>query len=184
MVEESKQKAPGTVVALGSLWLIATGGSLAWALSMLVVFGVVSNFTPGGLEGMPEPPPIAEPIHWAFQHYALVGSVVGVLSLFGVYSGIKFLRLRPWAHRVLEAGGWVAIGLSLVVGLWRSQFWTAVATGGSTDIHDGYFFRVFYGLFIAAYLAVFPGVFVWFLRSRSVRQSFAVEASARSISAR
>src|ERR1041384_297120 len=104
MVEESKQKAPGTVVALGSLWLIATAGSVAWALSLLVVFGVVSTFTPGGLEGMPEPPPIAEPIHWAFQHYALVDSVVGVLALFGVYSGVKFLRLRPWARGVLEAG--------------------------------------------------------------------------------
>jgi hypothetical protein len=177
MIEESQspKKTPGAVIVAGSIWLTVATLVLMWAASLLVLFGVLNNFVPGGTEGMPPAPPIAKPLEWTFQHYVLSGTVLGAVALLGIYSGIQFLRLKPWARSVLEAGGWTVIALSVAWGLWRSQFWIYAATGAN-DLRDTVAARLIIGLFLAAYFAVFPAVFVWLLRSRMIRPAFSPDA--------
>jgi hypothetical protein len=174
MIEKSPKKVPGAVVVVGSIWLAVAMLVLAWAASVLFLFGVIS-FTPGGTEGFPPAPPVARPLEWIFQHYVLSGTGLGALALFGIYSGVQFLRLKPWARTVLEAGGWTVIALGVVWGLWRSQFWITATTGAS-DLRDTVVVRLITGLFLAVYFAVFPAVFVWLLRSRMIRPAFSSEA--------
>lgn len=175
MIGESPRSTPGTVVTLGSLWLVAAGVLLAWSISLIFLMGVIRNFTPGGTDPLPPAPPVAQPLSWAFEHYVLTGSILGALALLGLYSGIQFLRLRQWARTFLEAGGWTAIVLSLILGIWRSQFWVAPgpqdAAGFDNAVLDGTV-KLIAGLLVAAYFAVFPVVFVWLLRSSWVRPAF------------
>lgn len=164
MIGESPKRAPVVVVVLGCLWLASAVGNLAAAVGLVVLFGVIRNFAPGGTDPLPPPPPVAKPLYWAFQHYVLAGSLQGALALLGIYSGSQFLRLKRWARTFLEAGGWAAIALSVVIGIWRSQFW--MTPGPNAAI------RLFAGLLVAAYFSVFPAAFVWLLRSRWVVPAF------------
>ncbi len=173
----STKKPSGAVVTIGTLWLMVSGTLLAWGLALLLLFGVVDNFTPGGLDGFPLPPPEAVPLYWTFMHYWIGGGLVSALGFAGVYCGIHFLRLKPWARTALEVGGWLGIVLGLAMGLWLSQFWTsAPLEGGDSYSTNGRFaFRLFTGLLTAAYYMVFPIAFTWILRSRTIRQAFARE---------
>jgi len=175
MIGESPKRVPGGVIVAGSLWLLTTGGLLAWSVCLLIVFGVISNFTPGGMDDFPQAPPAAQPLYLAFKHYVLTGSILGALGLVGVYGGIQFLRLKPWARTFLEAGGWTAMALSFVLGVWQSQFWVDPGPRDATGFGNGILHgtaKLFVGLMITAYYAIFPVVFVWLLRSRWVRPAF------------
>jgi hypothetical protein len=173
MIEESPKKAPGAVIMLGSLWLVAAGGLLVWSVSLLFVFGVIRNFAPGGTDPLPPAPPAAQPLYLAFEHYVLTGSILGALALLGLYGGVQFLRLKPWAYTFFEVVGWMAIALSLVLGLWWSHFWVAPqdATGLVNGVMHGAM-RLIAGLIITVFYVTFPGMFVWLLRSRWVRPAF------------
>jgi len=177
VLNASAKNPPGTVVAIGTLWLIVAGTMLAWGLALLVLFGVIDNFVPGGLDDFPKPPPEALPLYWTFMHYWIGGLLASSLGLLGVYSGIHFLRLKPWSRAALEAAGWGAIALGLFGGLWLSQFWTsAPLEGGDSYGPSGRFaIRLITGLLTSAYYVVFPVAFVWILRSRTIRQAFAAE---------
>jgi hypothetical protein len=172
MIEESPRRVPTVVAVLGSLWLVVAAGNLAYAGGLVLLFGVIRNFAPGGSEPLPAPPPLARPLYWAFEHYLLTGSIQGALALMGIYSGVQFLRLERWARAVLEGAGWAGIALSAFLGIWRSQFWLAL---GRSDTDAG--IRLFAGLLTAAFFAVFPAVFVWLLRSRTVREAFVFDGS-------
>jgi hypothetical protein len=167
MIEESPQRVPTVVAVLGSLWLVAAAANLAHAGGLVLLFGVIRNFAPGGSDPLPPPPPLARPLYWAFEHYLLTGSIQGALALIGIYSGVQFLRLKRWARAVLEAAGSAGIALSAVLGIWRSQFWLALARS-DTDAA----IRLAGGLLTAPFFAVLPVVFVWLLRSRMVRPAF------------
>jgi len=172
------KKPPGAVLVVGMFWLVATGTLLALGLALLFVFGVIDNFTPGGLEGFPKPPPEALPLFWIFTHYFIGGLLLGTLGLAGIYCGIHFLRLKPWSRTALEASGWALISLSLAWGLWRSQFWTGAPLESGDDSYGPQALvgiRLFTGILMAAYFAVFPITFVGLLRSRLVRPAFAAE---------
>lgn len=173
MAEASKKPLPIEVVLLGGTWLVAAGVSFLWSTAVLVLFGVLDTLVPGSTEGMPPPPPVAAPLAWAFQHYFVVGFGQGALSLLAGYAGVAFLRLRRWSRGVLEAGGWLAIGLSLAIGFWRSQFWLAPAAGDGSDLARSLPGHLVAGLLLAAFFAVIPAVFLWQIRSRSVRAAFA-----------
>jgi hypothetical protein len=177
VLNPSAKKPPGTVVAIGTLWLIVAGTMLALGLALLVLFGVIDNFVPGGLDDFPKPPPEALPLFWMFMHYWIAGFLTSALGLLGVYSGIHFLRLKPWARTALEAAGWSAVALGLFGGLWLSQFWTAapLESGDSYGPNGRIAIRLITGLLTSAYYVVFPVAFTWILRSRTMRQAFAAE---------
>lgn len=175
VLNPSPRKTPGAVVAIGTLWLMVSGTMFAWGLALLLLFGVIDNFTPGGLDGFPKPPPEALPLYWTFTHYWIGGGLVSALGLTGVYCGIHFFRLKPWARTALEAAGWIGIALGLAMGLWLSQFWTGEPFKGSESYSpkDHVAVRLFTGLLTGAYYAVLPVAFTWILRSRTVRSAFA-----------
>ncbi|HEV7668901.1 MAG TPA: hypothetical protein VGS22_10275 [Thermoanaerobaculia bacterium] len=177
----SVKKTPGAVLVVGMAWLVVAGLMVAWAAALLFVFGVVDNFTPGGLDGLPKPPPDAAealPFYWTFTHYFIGGLLIGTVGLAGIYCGIHFLRFKPWARTALEVGGWAVIALCVAWGLWLCQFWTAARLESGDDSSGPSALvgiRLFTGLMTAAYFAVFPTAFVWLLRSRLVRPYFAAE---------
>jgi hypothetical protein len=176
VMHSSAKRTPGAVLVVGMLWLVSSGLMLAWALALLFLFGVIDNFTPGGLDGFPKPPPEALPFYWTFTHYFIGGLLIGTVGLAGLYCGLHFLRFKPWARTALEGGGWAAIALSVAWGLWRCQFWTGAPLENGIDSYGPQAvvaLRLISGLLTAAYFAVFPAAFVGLLRSRLVRPYFA-----------
>jgi hypothetical protein len=163
MVELPTRRAPALVIVLGALWMIAAALGLLFAFGLLVTFGFIARLGPPGGEPFPAAPPAARPIAWVFQHFLLVGSVQGGLAAAGLYAGVQFLRLKPWARGALEASGWAGIALALAWGTWLS----GIAWDTSRPP-----FQVLSGLSIAIFWAAAPLVFVVLLRTRHVTSAF------------
>src|SRR5262249_13439190 len=146
-------------------WLLAAAGALMWGLGLILVFGVVDKFTPGGLSGMPKAPAGAVPLDWMFHHYMVSGSLLFALSVGAIFVGVRFLRLEPWARKTLEAGGWILLAASLGTVFVLTQPWQQSAATMPVG-------RLFSFLTDLAFWGVLPFVFVLLLRSRAVVAAF------------
>ena len=162
---------PKVVSVIGWIWLVLSILLVIKGLVNLISVSVARALAPGLFRMAQSDVARVPAARWALEHGVAIFATQAVFWIFVGIAAVSFLRLRPWAHRAIEAVCWLGLLYALGFLVFWYVLWRASAAD-PTVTPERALGSLIGGIGLTLLLATGLIVMLRFLKRRQVLEAF------------
>jgi len=124
-----QEKRPTCVTVIGWAWIIIGGLILFSAIMSLFSSFMIGEMSQTHPETQAQIPTI-------LRFFPLIAAIQSIVAIFGIVSGINFLKLKAWSRDVLEILSWILLLLLASFGIYWEYGWISMASNHAPEGFD------------------------------------------------